>query len=131
MDNPFDNPIWPASTDIIVWRDYLVDQIALHEEPEEDGEEPEMELVEATDELAAVEGFIYEAEDAGDWEHGETLIPEDDFEQYARDFADDIGAVNSDFGWPLTHIDWESAAADLRQDYIEATYRGRVFLIRA
>jgi len=37
--------------------------------------------------------------------------------EYAQDFADGIGAVNKDVGWPYSHIDWERAARELLLDY--------------
>lgn len=46
-----------------------------------------------------------------DWD---SLIHEDDFEDYAREFAKDIGALG---GWPYSCIDWEQAADELRADY--------------
>ena len=82
-----------------------------------------------------------EAEELGELENleseipefmrGEALIPEDDFEDYARQLADDIGAIDSDANWPTCHIDWEAAAADLRMDYTEVEYQGETYLARA
>jgi hypothetical protein len=57
------------------------------------------------------------AEGIPDWVYGETLIADDAFEGYARELADDIGAVSSDASWPNTFIDWPAAADALRQDY--------------
>ncbi len=131
MDNPFDSRYYTDSRDVIAWRDYLADQIALHEDPDEDCDEPEMELVEAADELGHVEEFIEDAEGSPDWEYGETIIPEDDFVDYAKELAEDIGSYDPNVGWPGAFIDWEAAATSLKMDYIEATYRGRTFLIRA
>lgn len=46
-----------------------------------------------------------------------TLIHEDYFTEYAQQFADDIGAIDRNAGWPLNYIDWDAAADALRQDY--------------
>jgi hypothetical protein len=62
-----------------------------------------------------------------DWHHGVYLIPEDEFEDYARDFAYDIGAINRNASWPLTLIDWKAAAEDLRQDYSSIEIEGRTY----
>lgn len=65
-----------------------------------------------------------------DWSYGATLIPVDDFEDYARELAEDIGAVPSDAGWPAYCIDWEQAARDLATDYTIVTYRGEDYYVR-
>lgn len=65
-----------------------------------------------------------------DWLHGATLIHEDDFEDYAREFAEDIGAVDHSQGWPGSCIDWEQAANELRQDYTEIEWCGEAYLVR-
>ena len=64
-----------------------------------------------------------------DWEYGETLVRADYFEEYARQFAQDIGADIKD-SWPQRHIDWEAAAEELAQDYAEVKFGNAVYLIR-
>src|SRR5687767_7294225 len=54
---------------------------------------------------------------AADWEYGETLIRDSYFTEYAQQLADDIGAIDANAAWPLSHIDWEAAADELKQDY--------------
>ena len=66
-----------------------------------------------------------------DFMHGETMIPVDQFEDYAREFADDIGAISRDHSWPLTCIDWEQAARELAMDYAEVTYQGESYYVHA
>lgn len=61
---------------------------------------------------------------------GLTLIPEDDFEDYAREYAEDVGAFNDDSSWPYTCIDWEAAANELRTDYTCITFDGEDYLYR-
>ncbi len=65
-----------------------------------------------------------------DWRYGETMIPVDDFEEYARELAEDIGAINRDASWPLYCIDWEKAAKELAMDYTEVEYLGTLYYIR-
>lgn len=60
-----------------------------------------------------------------------TLILESEFEDYARELADDIGAVDKNAGWPTRCIDWEQAAAELAQDYTTVTYQGNDYYNRA
>lgn len=51
------------------------------------------------------------------WHDGIGFIRDSDFEDYARELADDIGAVPEDATWPNNCIDWAQAADELRQDY--------------
>ena len=66
-----------------------------------------------------------------DFRHGETMIPESEFEDYARQLAEDIGAIPDDLAWPCTCIDWEQAAKELEQDYTTVTYQGEDYLVLA
>lgn len=68
---------------------------------------------------------------APDWTYGEALINEKYFTEYAEELADDIGAIDKKAGWPLTHIDWNAAAEDLKQDYTEIDFDGTTFLVRS
>ena len=66
-----------------------------------------------------------------DFHHGETLIPVGSFEDYARELADDIGAIDRNAGWPCNCIDWEQAARELAVDYSVVTYQGEDYYVRA
>jgi len=44
----------------------------------------------------------------------------DSDEDFARDFADSLGAVDRNAVWPQTCIDWEHAAKELMYDYSQA-----------
>lgn len=59
-----------------------------------------------------------------------TMIADDHFEDYARSFAEDIGAVESDARWPACHIDWPAAADSLRGDFQSVSFLGRDWWIR-
>ena len=61
---------------------------------------------------------------------GSTLIREDYFEEYAQEFAEDIGAISSGAGWPLYCIDWERAARELAMDYSHVELDGVTYLAR-
>ncbi len=66
-----------------------------------------------------------------EWNYGATLIPVASFEDYARDYADDLyGSEVREARWPFTHIDWAAAADDLRQVYAETTFDGTDYLFR-
>ena len=82
-------------------------------------------------ELKALEAFAEEASGyAPDWHYGETIIHEDYFVAYAGQLADEIGAINKEAEWPLTHIDWEAAADDLKMDYSVVGFNGFNYYIR-
>lgn len=65
----------------------------------------------------------------GDW-YPVTLIRDSAFEDYARDLAEDIGAVSPDASWPRNHIDWASAAAELQDDYSPVRIDGVTYWYR-
>jgi hypothetical protein len=53
------------------------------------------------------------------------------FEDYARDLAEDIGAIDRQAGWPADYIDWEAAADALAMDYTSVEFGGFDYLTRA
>jgi hypothetical protein len=57
-------------------------------------------------------------------QYGIALIPADDFEDYARELAEDIGAIGRDAGWPCYCIDWARAARELAMEYSTVTFDG-------
>jgi antirestriction protein len=114
--------------DVIDSRDVIA-RIAYLEEASEDLTLPLDEDERA--ELEALRSLAKEAADyAPDWEYGETLVRESYFEDYARDFADDIGAITPDTSWPMNCIDWEQAARELAMDYTHVDFDGVTYLIR-
>jgi hypothetical protein len=82
------------------------------------------------DELRALRELAKECANYSDWGHGETLIRDSYFVTYAQELADDIGAVNSEIGWPYSCIDWEKAAWELRMDYTSVEFDGITYWIR-
>ena len=82
-------------------------------------------------ELDSLRKLAEESEGSPDWQYGETLIRDSYFEDYARELADDIGAINKEAAWPCCHIDWEAAANALKQDYMEVDFNGVSYQIRA
>lgn len=121
---------------------------ALEETPEDESSEAALEIAseevtDAEDNLeAAKEDFgddeqeeldeLDELEnEISDWRHGETMIPESDFEDYARELAEDIGAIPDENRWPCTCIDWERAARELAMDYTTVSYQGDDYYIRS
>jgi hypothetical protein len=83
------------------------------------------------DELKVLRALADEGSDyAPDWEWGATLIRDTYFEDYARDLAEDIGAISKDNVWPATCINWERASEELKMDYSEIEFGGVTYWIR-
>lgn len=83
------------------------------------------------EELTKLKAFASEVEGyCDDYIHGEALIHEDYFEEYARQLAEDIGAISKDAAWPNNHIDWEAAAEALKMDYTTAEFDGATYYFR-
>lgn len=83
------------------------------------------------DELKALKALAEEAEGySSDWRHGETLIRDSYFVEYAEQLAEDIGAIDRDASWPLSHIDWDAAADELKQAYTSVDFDGVTYWIR-
>lgn len=88
------------------------------------------EAEDVNEELQAWEDFLSEIESYVGSED-EWLIPEEDFEDYAREMASDLYGVDLDT-WPFWHIDWDDAADDLKQDFAEVTSpEGDAYYVRA
>lgn len=105
-----------------------LDELQMMVDDADDEDEPKPDAVsdEERAELAELKALQSETEGySGDtWRDGVQFIRDDWFEQYAEEFADDIGAIDKDANWPVNHIDWKAAADDLRQDYTEVEIRG-------
>lgn len=67
---------------------------------------------------------------ASDWRYGETLIRDSYFEDYARDLAEDIGAIKENASWPNNYIDWEAASEALKLDYTSVEFDGVTYWVR-
>lgn len=121
------------SDDVIDSRDVIA-RIEELESEREDAEADDNEKtwdVDNGEELAALKAFAEQAEGcAPDWRHGATLIRDSHFEDYARDLAEDIGAINKDASWPNTCIDWEQAASELQADYSAVDFDGVTYWVR-
>jgi hypothetical protein len=93
--------------------------------------DPAMLDYEKREEYEALTAFRDEAEDyLPDWQYGETFISDDYFEDYARELAEDTGAIDPKATWPLNRIDWEAAAEDLKMDYTEFEFMGTTYWAR-
>ena len=118
--------------------DKLVELQAVEsEEAEDEREDLKEQIAEKKDELAELEEelkplqkFKEEAEGYCEWHSGATLIRDCYFVEYAKQFADDIGAINRDQNWPLNCIDWKEAAEELQQDFTEVDFDGESYWVQ-
>jgi hypothetical protein len=108
------------SRDLIETRDAL--RAELPEMTDEDEASEARELIAAIDEL--------EAEGPEDWEHGAAFIRDDTFKDYARELAEEIGAIPDDAQWPCTCINWEEAASELAMDFSTTRFLGHGYYVR-
>ncbi len=59
------------------------------------------------------------------------FVHEADFTDYARELAEDIGAISRNADWPLSFIDWDRAADALKTDYSVVSWQGDDYLYRS
>lgn len=57
------------------------------------------------------------------------LIEESDFEDHARDLAENVSNIDLSI-WPATCIDWEKAAEELQSDYSTIEWDGGTYYVR-
>jgi hypothetical protein len=101
---------------------------AMHTEDPESFPNPEPLDEDEANRLAALRDLADEI--GSEFPHGETMIPVDEFEAYAEEMAEDIGAIDRNASWPLSHIDWAAAAEELAQDYSEVEWEGTSYYVR-
>lgn len=133
-----------AKQDSISNSDDTIDSRSINERIEQLTEEFTVDLEDA-DDVKRMAGFDYEEVEelaklialrdeakgyCPDWDHGATLINEEYFEKYAQELAQDTGSLNRETSWPFTHIDWESAADELKQDYTAVDFDGTTYYVR-
>ena len=97
-------------------------------DPEPEGFQNWIEEQGQYDEYLDLKSFIGEI--SGYVDRDETLIHEDEFEDYAKSLAQDC--CQADWTqWPFNCLDWERAASDLKYDYSEAELNGTTYYFRA
>ena len=96
------------------------------EEAREEGKDPDPTAVARLERIDALADEI-----GSEWDYGAALIEEGEFEDHARELAEDIGAIDREAGWPNTCIDWEKAADELKMDYTVIEFEGETYYVRA
>ena len=65
----------------------------------------------------------------GDW-YPVTLIRGSYFQDYAQELAEECGMIDTNAKWPMTCIDWEQAARELKYDYSSVEVNGVTYWTR-
>lgn len=87
-------------------------------------------ISETEEELKPYKDLAEQCQNYGDWKHGTRLIRKSEFKKYAREFAEDTGAVDENADWPVNCIDWDQAADELENDYSSFYFDGEEYLMR-
>ena len=88
------------------------------------------------DELQALKAICKQGEGYGDWSYGDTLILESYFTKYIEELIDDCYPMPEGLksgAWPYRHMtmDYEAAAEEAKQDYVEIDHDGTTYYFRA
>lgn len=84
------------------------------------------------DELKQIEEIDTIENECSEFSFGETLIDEDDFEEYCEELVSDIGYLPKELpSFISNNIDWSGVADDMKQDYSEIDYQGNTYLYRS
>lgn len=83
------------------------------------------------DELKQIEEIDTIENECSEFSFGETLIDEDDFEEYCEDFVNDCYGLRDIPQLIKNNIDWAGIADDMKQDYSEIEYQGNTYLYRS
>lgn len=94
---------------------------------DDDRDEFDAERMKAIEQLASDLGYE-SIKDAS--ESVAEFVAESDFEDFARETAESIGAISSEGGWPIDYIDWERAADALQMDYTAVEFDGTTYYTR-
>lgn len=83
------------------------------------------------DELINLVRLAHDGERASDeWTHGVALVRDSYFVDYARQYAEEIGALSGSESWPHNCIDWEYAASELQSNYTSIDFDGVIYWMR-
>lgn len=97
----------------------------VEDEPDED----DLYAWDLKEELEALQAFKDEV-NSSQWDEGILFINEYFFEDYARELAEDIGAIDRNAMWPANCINWAQAADALLIDYTSVELDGITYYYR-
>jgi hypothetical protein len=106
-------------------RDLIEEADELEQDPSSHGN---LSASEVQERVTAIRSLISEL--GHNAEYGMVMVPRDEFEDYAREFAADIGAIDSEANWPANHIDWSGAAKQLSVDFHSVSFDGTNYYAR-
>lgn len=109
----------------------VTDAILAAEQEINDDPHPD-EYVQEREELEMLQDIEQQGLDAfgSEWHSGVTLVREDYFEEYAQEFVEEVGDIDTS-SWITNYIDWERVARDMRIDYSCITIDGEDYWGRA
>lgn len=83
------------------------------------------------EELEALKQLEEECASTEHWHHGARLISEEKWEEFARQYAQDVHGLTPqmDSQWPFTHIDWDEAADELKEGFLEVQFGDYTYYI--
>jgi len=81
------------------------------------------------DEYDKLKAFADDIDESA-FENDESLISEHYFEEYAKGYVLDIGAIADELSWPVYHIAWKDASDELKGDYTSANFDGTEYYYR-
>lgn len=121
--------------DVVDTRDIIVRIEELSEFKEDCIDSGDTFPIEDSEELAFLLAIQDEADCSPDYIYGESLISEDYFTDYIQALIEDCYELPEGLNtgrWPFNHMqmDYEAAAEEAKQDYIEFSVDGYSFLIR-
>jgi hypothetical protein len=87
-------------------------------------------MEENSEEMETLESVIDECSGYGDFEHGETLIAEHYFTEYAEELCKEIGDMPAEITSYLV-IDWEATAENIKCDYTTVEIEGTTYYLIA
>lgn len=145
MQNPITNDVFD-SRDLIEYQEHLQEElIELWNDVMPEGEEVEnfQDIDIANDifyhahqneieHLEDISNFISELESSSDFTYGEAIIHESYFVDYCKEFVEDVGYIPNDLpSWIESHIDWDGVSDEIMKDYIEGSFEGNSYFIKA
>lgn len=83
------------------------------------------------DEIVTITDIEKLEDEIGDeWQYGVTLIEEDEFQDYCKEFVEDCYDFTDIPSLIKDNINWDGVTYDMTQDYSEVVYNGNTYLYR-
>jgi hypothetical protein len=124
------------SRDIIARIEELEGEIEQIEEAADEADrdltqDEEAAIEELQAELDTLQALAKQGQGCSGWKDGVTLIRDTYFEEWAKEYAFEIGALERPLEWPATCIDWADAANELQSDFTSVEFGGETYWVRS